>query len=125
MALLIEGTARYIEVFPAKQTIYPDVNSDPTHTFGNLLRVASGPDAIERSLLIRPRYHVGAIVTHMFMELGVDVEQIHCMGTPFEVTVDFLQLSTSDLSEAAMQGRTEVDYPDHQVWASELMTHFE
>ncbi|MGB3183344.1 MAG: hypothetical protein WBB45_18280 [Cyclobacteriaceae bacterium] len=123
---LLEGTARYIEVFSARQTIYPDVNSDPTHTFGNLLRAASNPDAIEHSLLIRPRYHIGAIVTYMLMELGVDVEQRYTAGnTPYEVTVDFLQLNTEHLSEAAMQSRAEVNYPDYQVWAAELMAHFE
>lgn len=77
---------------------------------------------VEYALFNRSKYHIGAIVTHFLKELGVDAEAAYRVGiTPYEATVDLLQMDDSDLSDAAVQARTAVGYERYQERRAELM----
>ncbi|MFA0960432.1 hypothetical protein AB9P05_01360 [Roseivirga sp. BDSF3-8] len=107
----IEGAARYIETFTAEATFFPTVNDDPTHSYSEALTNPTHFGAIDYALFNRSRYHIGAIVTHFLIKLGVDVEATYRAGiTPYEATLKLLESDDTDLANVAIEARSALDY---------------
>jgi len=117
----LEGAARYVEHFGALNTIYPTINSDPTHSFKAQLDTVSTEPLARQILVQRLPYHVGAIVIKILMDKGVDVPAALKMGkTPFELAEMELGKSDEAYGQILEQLKLSVDWNSYENRAMEL-----
>lgn len=111
----VEGSARYIEHFGALTSIYPRINSDPTHSFGAQLDTVSTELLARQILVQRIPYHTGAIVIKLLLESNVNVALGLKEGkTPYEMTMKFLGKTDSDYNTTLSQLQKAVNWPSYQ-----------
>lgn len=88
-ATMVEGSARYIEVFSAQSTIFPNITEDPTYGWHEELRNTSQAQTVRQFFAFRMWYHTGAIVVKLLVDAGVDVHQGFQQGlTPYDLALN-------------------------------------
>lgn len=93
----LEGSARYIEHFAAHGSIYPTINNDPTHGWGDYIDQLNSRELIRHIFAVRLWYHIGAAAIHLLKTMGVPVEVNLMQGkTPFDLAVKQLNLSANE-----------------------------
>lgn len=117
---LMEGTARYVEHFSALNSIFPEINNDPTHGWGGFLEAVDTSSALRVALAFRIWYHVGAAVTHLLASQNVEVESKYRNGqTPYQTASEFLTLSDEQLQYYLEEARTKVNWNIYQQRAAD------
>lgn len=118
-----EGTARYIEHFSAFNSIFPAINTDPTHGWGAQLDMVSDETSVRQVLAFRIWYHTGAAVTHILQKLGLNIETGFAQGlTPYVIAKDFLALTDNELNEYLEMAKTKVTWADYVKRAEEIFS---
>lgn len=90
----LEGSARYTEHMSALLSIYPTIDSDPTHSWGKYLDEATTGELIRSIFVKRIWYHVGAGAIHLLKEANVPVQKLMQGVTPYTLAAETLNLST-------------------------------
>lgn len=101
-----EGSARYVEHFSAKNSIYPTINEDPTHGWRKFIyEMNESTDVLDirRAFAFRIWYHSGAGLIHTLKEAGVSVEPRLAAGiTPYQLALEEVDLS-AEQKEAILE----------------------
>jgi hypothetical protein len=98
--MFIEGSARYVEHYSAKNSIYPTINEDPTHGWRKFIYEMDESTVdlnlnIRRAFAFRIWYHTGSGVINLLKEAGVSIEDRMAAGvTPYELALEEVELTT-------------------------------
>lgn len=112
-ATMVEGSARYIEVFSAQPTIFPNITADPSYGWHAELRNTSQAQVIRQFFAFRMWYHTGAIVIKFLVEAGVDVHQGFQQGlTPYDMALSRKNYTETDHATNRMKAALLVDETD-------------
>lgn len=120
---LIEGSARYIEVYSALPELYPGVHEDPTHGWRGIIDNATDEGEVRVAIAFRMWYHTGAAATHLLQLLNADVQSAYPrFDTPYELVSGHLNLDSATLTTIQNQIKDDVDWDAYQARAAELMS---
>ena len=93
----LEGPARYVEHFGAAGSIYPDIQSDPTHGFDDYIDAITTPEPIRHVFAVRTWHHAGAGAIHLLKEAGVPVHDLMKQGkTPWDLALELVPMTNAE-----------------------------
>lgn len=120
-ATMVEGSARYIEVFSAQSTIFPTITTDPTYGWHQEIRSTSEVQTVRQFFAFRMWYHTGAIVIKLLVDAGVDVQQGFRQGlTPYDLALNRKNYTEMDHAANRTKAALLVDEIDLATQATRL-----
>lgn len=120
-ATMVEGSARYIEVFSAQSTIFPNITADPTYGWHDEIRNTNQADVVRQFFAFRMWYHTGAIVVKLLVDAGVDVHEGFRQGlTPYDLALARKNYTAMDHAGNREKARQAVDEAGIELEATRL-----